>query len=132
MKKPYKYIKNSSVRALRAMPLRIMWAMILKRKILLISTFVILFFLPIAYLTTRYQSKTEAAGQGILLLGAPEVIIYNDKITKDSLVYLTKTGDTGNEPLTVVKKVVGERPYFSVSSGNSMRGEIRFNWLIIN
>lgn len=61
MKKPYKYMKNPSVRALRAMPLRIIWHMILKRKILVISTCVILFFLPIAYLTTRYQSKTEAA-----------------------------------------------------------------------
>ena len=78
------------------------------------------------------QTNAEAAGQGILPLGAPEIIIYNDKITKDSLVYLTKTGDTGNEPLTVVKKEAGERPYFSVSSGNSQHGEIRFNWLIIN
>ena len=83
------------------------------------------------------QTNAEAAGQGILPLGAPEIIIYNDKITKDSLVYLTSIGDgTGliNQAptLTVVKKEVGEHPYFSVSAGNSQHGEIRFNWLIIN
>jgi len=78
------------------------------------------------------QTNAEVAGQGILPLGAPEIIIYNDKITKDSLVYLTKTGDTSNEPLTVVKKEVGEHPYFSVSTGNAQHGEIMFNWLIIN
>ena len=78
------------------------------------------------------QTNAEAAGQGILPLGAPEVIIYNDKITKDSLVYLTKTNSVISDQLSVIRKESGERPYFSVSSGNAQHGEIKFNWLIIN
>lgn len=53
------YIKH--YRPSRQNILVVLWDMFWKRKILIISTFVILFFLPIAYLTTRYQSKTEAA-----------------------------------------------------------------------
>ncbi|MBI4973058.1 hypothetical protein HZC27_00395 [Candidatus Roizmanbacteria bacterium] len=92
------------------------------------------------------QTNAEAAGQGILPLGAPEVIIYNDKITKDSLVYLTKTNSVISDQLSVMRKEscpdfnrsqpistdLSCHPYFSVSSGNSQHGEIRFNWLIIN
>lgn len=55
MKKSYSYSRSF-------MPEKInIYEMFFRRKILIISTFVILFFLPIAYLTTRYQSKTEAA-----------------------------------------------------------------------
>ncbi|MBI4973060.1 DUF2341 domain-containing protein [Candidatus Roizmanbacteria bacterium] len=63
MKKPYKYVRAGIIPP-HVIPAKAgihLWDMILRRKILIISTFVILFFLPIAYLTTRYQSKTEAA-----------------------------------------------------------------------
>jgi hypothetical protein len=98
------------------------------------------------------QTNAEAAGQGVLPAGAPEIVIYNDKITKNSLVYLTPISNNQypitniQSPLTIAKKesclpaeafakdglTTNCKPYFSVSAGNSPHGEIKFNWLIIN
>ena len=53
------YVKH--YRPSRQNILVLLWGMFWKRKVLVISTCVILFFLPIAYLSTRYLSKSEAA-----------------------------------------------------------------------
>ncbi|PIS15036.1 hypothetical protein COT63_02075 [Candidatus Shapirobacteria bacterium CG09_land_8_20_14_0_10_38_17] len=50
--------------------------------------------------------KTNAtAGMATLPASETEIIIYNDKITDQSLVYLTPTSDTGNKILYVKAKV---------------------------
>jgi len=86
------------------------------------------------------QTNAEAAGMGAIPVNASEVAIYNNKVTNESLVYLTPTGSTSGYQLTVVKKESCSAgspnspcvPYFSVSTGSSIHPEIQFNWLIIN
>ena len=78
------------------------------------------------------ETNAEVAGTGVLPVDAPEIIIYNNSVTADSLIYLTPIGETPINQLTVVKKEIHGRPYFSVSSGTTLHPEIKFNWLIIN
>ncbi|MFA5136737.1 MAG: hypothetical protein WC489_05080 [Patescibacteria group bacterium] len=92
-----------------------------------------------------YQTNAEVAGTASLPRNTSEIIIYNTSVSTNSLIYLTPTGDTGGNQLTVVKKnsclnplTTNDqlpstcRPYFSVSTNNPVHPEIGFNWLIIN
>jgi hypothetical protein len=105
--------------------------------------------------------KTNAtAGEATLPAGEKEIIIYNDKLTDQSLVYLTPTADTGNKILYVKEKVgntnqeheSNERDtkltnenelnewntnetnggYFVVGLNEALNWDVRFNWWIIN
>ena len=92
--------------------------------------------------------KTNAtAGEVVLPAGEKEIIIYNDKLTNQSLVYLTPTADTNNKILYVKEKVgnanqeheLNERDtkltnggYFVVGLNEGLGWDVRFNWWIIN
>ncbi|MFZ3011045.1 MAG: hypothetical protein WA100_04280 [Microgenomates group bacterium] len=85
------------------------------------------------------KTNAEVAGIGAVPQDAKEVIIYNDNVTEDSLIYLTPTSDNMQGQLSVSKKVTCApnatlpcTPYFIVSSSLLIHTETPFNWLIIN
>ena len=92
------------------------------------------------------KTSAEVAGIGTLPQDTKEVIVYNDNITDNSLVYLTPTTDNMQGQLTVAKKVSCPAnstnltnstnstcsPYFIVSSSAVIHSPSSFNWLIIN
>jgi len=83
------------------------------------------------------KTNTEVAGIGTLPQDIKELIIYNDNVTENSLIYLTPTSENIQGQLSVTKKVsclndLNCTPYFVVSSNNTIHSPSAFNWLIIN
>jgi hypothetical protein len=77
------------------------------------------------------ETQAQTAGVAILPSNQQEVLIYNDSVKNNSLVYLTPT--TPNSPqLTVSQKIIGSKPYFVVTVNSTVHPDIQFNWLIIN
>ncbi|MBU2592372.1 hypothetical protein KKD61_02850, partial [Patescibacteria group bacterium] len=86
--------------------------------------------------------RTNAtAGEGIIPAGKTEVIIYTEKLTQGSLVYITPASDTENKVLFVKEKVIVpssgqpdqlDSNYFAVAIKGALTKEIKFNWWIIN
>ena len=87
------------------------------------------------------------AGEATLPAGEKEIIIYNDKLTDQSLVYLTPTADTEDKILYVKEKVGNTNQehesneldtnetnggYFVVGLNEELGWDVRFNWWIIN
>jgi len=81
--------------------------------------------------------------------GSQEVIIYNDRVKKDSLIYLTPTSSVVSNQLSVFSKETCQtdstdstdstdfnrfncRPYFKVITSTPSTLPSKFNWLIIN
>jgi hypothetical protein len=97
-----------------------------------------------------FETTTASAGLALLPENSQEVIIYNNNIKKDSLIYLTPTSPTAPIALTVASKETcpadqyGQnsvlslqatsscRPYFRVSTPSPTTTPTKFNWLIIN
>lgn len=79
------------------------------------------------------ETATTSAGIAILPSNSSEIVIYNDNIKENSLVYLTPTSDYPQSgQLTVVKKEYEGKPYFKVSSNTLSALPVKFNWLIVN
>ena len=93
------------------------------------------------------ETKYETAGIGLLPENEQEIIIYNESIKENSLIYLTPTNSITNNQLSIISKesclpvstnsnqfqpISACRPYFKVSTGNTIHSQIKFNWLIIN
>ena len=92
------------------------------------------------------ETKAETAGIGLIKRQDEEIIVYNDSITKDSLVYLTPTVNTNDNVLSVTEKETCEKqipdqvgndsgtckPYFKVTTAGQRTNDVKFNWLIIN
>jgi hypothetical protein len=83
--------------------------------------------------------KTNAATTGNAMIPAynDELVIYNEKVTKDSLIYITATSQTKNKLLYVAEKVGCENeqiciPYFRVALDGSINNDVGFNWWIVN
>ncbi len=79
--------------------------------------------------TATKITSNASAGEGIISPGQTEVIIQSEKITENSLVYITPTSDTQNQVVFVKQKTAGE---FTVAINQPLEIEIRFNWWIIN
>jgi len=62
--------------------------------------------------------SNAAAGEGIIPAGKTEVVIYTDKLTPASLVYITPASKT--------------KDYFVVAIKEALDKKIKFNWWIIN
>jgi len=77
------------------------------------------------------KTNAEVAGTGTLPQDTKEVILYNDNVTQNSLIYLTPITDNIQGQLSVTKKSINP-PYFIVSSNNAIHSASAFNWLIIN
>ena len=83
--------------------------------------------------TTSAEIKTNAsAGNGEILLGQTEVVIYSEKLTENSMVYITPTSDTKNQVLYVKNKNSQGKKYFTVAIGQALGEPITFSWWIIN
>ena len=100
------------------------------------------------------ETETASAGNALIPENSQEVIIYNENITDNSLIYLTSTSPSPSASLlTVVKKEsctdtpeVNPNPhentsgvenskckkYFKASLAKPAEIPVTFNWLIIN
>lgn len=91
------------------------------------------------------ETETESAGVGYIPEGSPEVLLYNNTIKDNSLIYLTSINPSPTENLTVVKKescseqqvtsneqTSNCKPYFKVALDKAVPTPVHFNWLIIN
>ncbi len=91
------------------------------------------------------ETQTAIAGSGLIPAGSQEIIIYNSKITDNSLVYLTPTIGIVDSNLSVSKKepcnnITIEqsnnqsvcKQYFKVSIDKPAINALTFNWLILN
>jgi len=83
------------------------------------------------------------AGEATLPAGETKLIIYSNKLTNSSMVYLTPTSDTKNQVLYVKKKEGSTNQtdgatnetnsgYFVVGINEALSEPVRFNWWIIN
>ncbi|QQG44292.1 MAG: hypothetical protein HYW86_00005, partial [Candidatus Roizmanbacteria bacterium] len=96
------------------------------------------------------ETTVETAGVGIVPQNQTEVVIYNNTIKEDSLIYLTPTSNIENRTsasLTITKKQscpsqeskiedltskISCKPYFKVAIPSPTVAPVNFNWLIIN
>jgi len=81
-------------------------------------------------------SSSATAGEATLPVNELELVIENNQLTEDSLVYITPTSDTLNRVLYVKSKFVDDDPetpdYFVVAVNQAVGLPIKFNWWIIN
>ncbi len=88
--------------------------------------------------TPAFDTKSYAAGEGILPANSPEVIVYNDRIQDGSLVYLTSTGADTSVHLSIVGKKscstdqTSCKSYFKIGSDKVSPTPTTFNWLLVN
>ena len=91
--------------------------------------------------TPAIETNAASTGNGILPKLYQEILIYSDKVTEDSLIYVTPTSSTGNRQLYVSDKVgcnpeddnTSCKPYFKVTIDSaSLQDDITFNWWIVN
>ncbi|MDD4410220.1 MAG: tail fiber domain-containing protein [Candidatus Shapirobacteria bacterium] len=87
-----------------------------------------------AIATSSSQLTSNAtAGTATLPAGKTEIIISNNKITPNSMVYLTPVGSTKNQVPYVKSKVVSEsESSFTIALDNYLDQDIIINWWIIN
>lgn len=93
-------------------------------------------------LTAAISTNAQSAGTGEIPAGKSNIIIYNDKLSKNSLVYLTSTSKTENQPVYVSEKKSCEaintpiptecQSYFVVTIDSPIKTAATFNWWIIN
>lgn len=80
--------------------------------------------------STSAQFSTNAtAGTITLPAGKTELIISNNKISANSMVYLTPVGSTNNQVVYVKNKNINS---FTISIDNPLEKDIQINWWIIN
>ena len=82
-------------------------------------------------------TTNATAGKAILLAQETEMTIYNQNITKDSLIYITPISNPNNQVLYIKNKKApstssGQVGYFKVAIDNPITYDIKFNWWIIN
>jgi len=85
-------------------------------------------------------SSNATAGTATLPAGKTEIIINNNKITSDSMVYLTPVGSTKNQVPYIKNKIVdtenltsdGLTSYFTIALDQSLTDDVVINWWIIN
>ncbi|MDD5481996.1 MAG: tail fiber domain-containing protein, partial [Candidatus Shapirobacteria bacterium] len=87
-------------------------------------------------------TTNASAGEAVLPVGQTDLIVYNDRLTEESMIYLTPTSDTKNQVLYIKAKVAKttteaedqsqtEISYFVVGINQPINEEVRFNWWII-
>jgi len=84
------------------------------------------------------KTESQTAGVGLMPTGSPEILIYNEKVTDDSLIYVTATSPTFGKSLYLAQKqscqpqTINCKPYFKVAIDGSTTSDIHFNWWIVN
>jgi hypothetical protein len=74
-------------------------------------------------------NSNATAGTTILPSGKNELTISTNKLTANSMVYLTPVGSTNNQVLYVKEKTTD---HFTVAIESSLDHDISVNWWIIN
>jgi hypothetical protein len=84
--------------------------------------------------TNSAQLNSNAtAGTTTLPTGKTELVIHTDKLTANSMVYLTPVGSTQNQVVYVKNKVTdGSGNYFTIAIDQPLTQDIQVNWWIIN
>jgi hypothetical protein len=84
--------------------------------------------------TNSAQLNSNAtAGTTTLPASKTELIIHTDKLTPNSMVYLTPVGSTQNQVVYVKNKVAdGSDNYFTIAIDQPLTQDIQVNWWIIN
>jgi hypothetical protein len=85
------------------------------------------------------KTNTKTAGIGIVPAHENEIVVYNEKVNENSLIYVTATSPTENKTLFVAdKKICTEtdgvacKNYFKVAIDGPINTDIKFNWWIVN
>ncbi len=84
------------------------------------------------------ETKNYSAGEGILPNNNSAVLVYNERVKDDSLVYLTSTSIDPSIHLSILEKKTCSiidtscKPYFKVGSDKISPTPITFNWLLVN
>ena len=85
------------------------------------------------------ETSAHSAGNGLVPENSSEVVIFNNSINENSLIYLTPVDQVPNGQLTVTakqscKNYSGDicKKYFKVITTTEQHPDIKFNWLIIN
>ncbi len=83
------------------------------------------------------KTASASAGVGLIPQSSQEIIIYNDNIKKDSLIYITPVDNNLNNNFNVSKNYCQEndincQPYFKVFINQPTTLPLKFNWLIVN
>ena len=87
-------------------------------------------------------SSNATAGTATLPAGKTEIIIHNEKINTNSMVYLTPVGSTKNQVPYIKTKFISPTPtqvgvtqsdsYFTIALDDSLTQDVEINWWIIN
>ncbi|MFS8158633.1 MAG: hypothetical protein ACMG6E_00200, partial [Candidatus Roizmanbacteria bacterium] len=87
------------------------------------------------------ETNAKSAGAGVLPGNSRAIMIYNEKITDKSLIYITPTSNTYNKSVYVESKNICSSPSpsgvtckksFKVALDSPISSDIQFNWWIIN
>jgi len=74
------------------------------------------------------STKTASVGVGKIIHGTTTIIVSTDKVTEDSLIFITPTSAT-DKTLSVITKKEGQ---FTVAITSPTVNDISFNWWVIN
>jgi len=78
-------------------------------------------------------TSNATAGTASLPAGKTEIVINNNKITSNSMVYITPVGSTKNQvPYIKAKVISASESYFTIALDNPLDQDIEINWWIIN
>lgn len=100
-------------------------------------------FAALATSSTKLNSNASA-GSATLPAGKTEIVIFNNQIKQNSMVYLTPVGSTQNQVPYLKSKFVSPTPspttttpdenssYFTIALDQPLTSDIDINWWIIN
>ncbi|MBP7875840.1 hypothetical protein KA012_02495 [Candidatus Woesebacteria bacterium] len=71
---------------------------------------------------------TKTSGKAAIPVGSSQIRILSDRITPDTLIYVTAQGDTQNQNLYIKNQIVGEAV---IGFNNPLPTELVFNWWIV-
>jgi hypothetical protein len=80
-------------------------------------------------ITNNKVTSNGSAGKLTLKSGQTDLIISNNKVSKDSLIFITPTTGTDKQPLYISAQADGK---FTVSVDTGLTHDADFNYLIVN
>jgi hypothetical protein len=79
--------------------------------------------------TASIKTNGEASGKAVIPAGTTELLIRSDKVTNESLVYVTPLSSTQNQIIYVDSKKAGA--WFKVKIDQAISGDIEFSWWVL-
>ena len=81
-------------------------------------------------IATDSATLGASVGRALLTAGSQTTFIANDRITDETLIYLTPLSSTGTQSLYVSGKTPGQG--FTVALDAPLTTDVEFNWWIVN